>query len=348
VNPEIESRAAALRQERVPFVHARVVRAERPTSAKPGDQAVVLPDGSIEGFVGGACAESTVRAQSLSLLDSGEPLLLRISPEGPAGGAAAPEDPPGTLSVVNHCLSGGTLEIFLEPVVPAPLVAVHGESPIAAALISLADGVGFRGVRGADAPPAGGPDGPAAVVVASHGRDEERAVEAAVRAGVPYVGLVASRKRGEAVLASLDLDEAQRASVHTPAGLDIGARTPREVALSILAEVISLRPRPSATSAASDAPASSSEPAAGAAPGATSRGAAAVPDDDGAAAASDPVPVTLGRRPPVEIDLVCGMSVVADEASLHLDHAGARYWFCGSGCLRAFAADPGTYLPADA
>ena len=102
------------------------------------DQAVVLPDGSIEGFVGGACAESTVRAQSLSLLDSGDPLLLRISPSAPAGGATDPasptDDPPGTLSVVNHCLSGGTLEIFLEPVVPAPVVAVHGESPIAAAL----------------------------------------------------------------------------------------------------------------------------------------------------------------------------------------------------------------------
>ena len=346
MNPEIESRATQLRQERVPFVHARVVRAERPTSAKPGDQAVVLPDGSIEGFVGGACAESTVRAQSLSLLDSGEPLLLRISPPptGDAGqtGASdsdghdrgAPEDPPGTLSVVNHCLSGGTLEIFLEPVVPAPVVAVHGESPIAAALVSLADGVGFHGVRGADAPALGGTDGPAAVVVASHGRDEEQALEAAVRAGVPYVGLVASRKRGEAVLASLDLDAAERAAVHTPAGLDIGARTPREVALSILAEIISLRPRPTADASTADA--------------STGDGGTAHADTtDGlgvAASGPVPVPVALGPRPAVEIDLVCGMSVVADEESLHLDHAGARYWFCGSGCLRAFAADPEAYL----
>ena len=384
MNPEIESRAAALRQERVPFVHARVVRAERPTSAKPGDQAVVLPDGSIEGFVGGACAESTVRAQSLSLLDSGEPLLLRISPSAPAdgvpGAAPAADDPPGTLSVVNHCLSGGTLEIFLEPVVPAPVVAVHGESPIAAALVSLADGVGFHGARGAVAPPMGEPDGPAAVVVASHGRDEEHIIEAAVRAGVPYVGLVASRKRGDAVLASLDLDEGQRASVHTPAGLDIGARTPREVALSILAEIIASRPRLSAVAAAGDASAQrgerlSSALSAGddgpepdgrglgvgeADPRSGGTGGAGEPEsgsgatgrvDTGAAPAADasgPVPITLGRRPDVEIDLVCGMSVVADEESLHLDHAGNRYWFCGSGCLRAFAADPGAYLSADA
>jgi xanthine dehydrogenase accessory factor len=315
VNPDVEARAAELRRDRVPFVHARVVRAERPTSAKPGDEAVVLPDGTIEGFVGGACAESTVRAQGLSLLDSGESLLLRISASGDAGDAGAPE-PEGTLTVVNPCLSGGTLEIFLEPVIPAPTIAVHGESPIAAALAALAERVGFEVVEGAgDA--VGGEAGapPAAVVVASHGRDEEPVLEAAVRAGVPYVGLVASRKRGEAVVAALELDDAQRASVHTPAGLDIGARTAREVALSILAEIVAQRPRPSGMAQS--------------APGAT--------------AASEPT-----SAPEVVTDLVCGMSVVADDTALHLDYAGKRYWFCGTGCLRAFAADPGAYLPSDA
>jgi xanthine dehydrogenase accessory factor len=300
------------------------VGVDRPTSAKPGDEAVVLPDGSIEGFVGGTCAEATVRAQSLSLLDSGESLLLRIAPEADAGdgGGAGGADPAapgevvgrasGTLTVVNPCLSGGALDIFLEPVVPDPAIAVHGESPIAAALVALAEGVGFSVAtgKGASPGPAVGAAGLAAVVVASHGRDEDEALETAVRSGVPYVGLVASRKRGEAVLAGLDLDEAQRASVHTPAGLDIGARTPREVALSILAEIVSLRPRPTATP-----PASETQPAA---------------------------PVS---RPATTTDLVCGMSVVADDAALHLDHEGERYWFCGSGCLRAFASDPSAYLP---
>jgi xanthine dehydrogenase accessory factor len=315
VNPDVEARAAELRRDRVPFVHARVVRAERPTSAKPGDEAVVLPDGTIEGFVGGACAESTVRAQGLSLLDSGESLLLRISASGDAADAGAPE-PEGTLTVVNPCLSGGTLEIFLEPVTPAPTIAVHGESPIAAALAALAERVGFEVVDG-PAAAVGGEAGPppAAVVVASHGRDEERVLEAAVRAGVPYVGLVASRKRGEAVVGALELDDAQRASVHTPAGLDIGARTPREVALSILAEIVAQRPRPSGMAQAS--------------PGTTT--------------AAGPT-----TAPDVVTDRVCGMSVVADAAALHLDHAGKRYWFCGTGCLRAFAADPGAYLASDA
>ncbi|MGH9227386.1 MAG: XdhC family protein [Acidimicrobiales bacterium] len=313
MNPDVEARAAEMRRDRVPFVRARVVRAERPTSAKPGDEAVVLPDGSIEGFVGGACAESTVRAQGLSLLDSGESLLLRISASGDAGDPGAPE-PEGTLTVVNPCLSGGTLEIFLEPVIPAPTIAVHGESPIAAALAALAERVGFEVLEGAGdgvGGEAGAP--PAAVVVASHGRGEEPVLEAAVRGGVPYVGLVASRKRGEAVVAALDLDDGQRASVHTPAGLDIGARTPREVALSILAEIVARRPRPSGM-AGSAAAAAAAEPAA---------------------------------RPEVVTDLVCGMSVVADDTALHLDHGGTRYWFCGTGCLRAFAADPSAYLPSE-
>ena len=316
MNPDVEARAAELRRDRVPFVHARVVRAERPTSAKPGDEAVVLPDGTIEGFVGGACAESTVRAQGLSLLDSGESLLLRISPSGDAGDPGASEHE-GTLTVVNPCLSGGTLEIFLEPVIPAPTIAVHGESPIAAALAGLAERVGFEvleGARDSVGGEAGAP--PAAVVVASHGRDEEPLLEAAVRAGVPYVGLVASRKRGEAVVAALELDDAQRASVHTPAGLDIGARTPREVALSILAEIVARRPRPSGMAGPQTAAAT--------------------------AAAEQAAP------PEVVTDLVCGMSVVADDTALHLDHGGTRYWFCGTGCLRAFAADPSAYLPPGA
>jgi xanthine dehydrogenase accessory factor len=315
VNPEVEERAAALRRDRVPFVRARVVRAERPTSAKPGDEAVVLPDGTIEGFVGGACVESTVRAQGLSLLDSGESLLLRISPADDAPGRQHEPLPaaPGTLSVVNPCLSGGTIEIFLEPVVPAPKIAVHGESPIAAALMALADRLGYEVV---DSSGATGPrvdERTAAVVVASHGRDEEPALAAAVRAGVPYVGLVASRKRGEAVVASLDLDDAERASVHTPAGLDIGARTPREVALSILAEIVSLRPRPSGRPST-------------------------VPS-------GSPTVERAGQAIELATDLVCGMTVVADDGALHLDHEGTRYFFCGTGCLRAFAADPSAYLP---
>jgi xanthine dehydrogenase accessory factor len=293
-----------------------VVRVERPTSAKPGDEAVVLPDGSIEGFVGGTCAEATVRAQFLSLLDSGESLLLRIEPEADAGdgdgvGGGADAASPGAvvgresgaLTVVNPCLSGGALDIFLEPVVPDPAIAVHGESPIAAALVALAEGVGFSVAAGTGASPGPGvgAGGLAAVVVASHGRDEDAALETAVRAGVPYVGLVASRKRGEAVLATLDLCASTTSRVRTPAGLGLGARTPQEVALTILAEILASRPRP------------------------TGR------------------PLESESAVEQAVDPVCGMTVAAVESSLHLDHEGQRVWFCGTGCLRAFAADPASY-----
>lgn len=292
--PEVSGRAEELRATRVPFVHARVVLAERPTSAKPGDEAVILADGTMEGFVGGTCAEATVRSQALVLLDSGESLLLRITPE--------PEpDAPGKLVVHNPCLSGGTLELFLEPVVPAPLVLVAGGSPIARALAGLGDRLGYdvqELVEGTDLA------GAAAVVVASHGRDEEAALIAAIGAEVPYIGLVASRKRGEAVVASLDVCGSKKGRIHTPAGLDIGARTAEEVALSILAEIVASRPHPSGR------------------------------------------PVTAERAPAVEqaVDPVCGMSVAMVDASLHLDHDGERFWFCGSGCLRAFAADAAAYL----
>ncbi len=303
----VQQRTAQLRSERVPFVHAEVVRAEKPTSAKPGDEAVVFADGTIEGFVGGTCAESTVRAQALALLDSGETLLLRITPE-PKGF----QPRPGALTVVNHCLSGGTLEIFLEPVIPAPVLVVHGDSPIAVALRDLARPLGYvlqeLQTDHPDDDTHAALSGAAAVVVASHGRDEEPLLTAALRAGVRYVGLVASRKRGAAVLASLDVDEAARARVRTPAGLDIGARTPEEVALSILAEIVADRRRLSGNVAAPEHAQPTEEPA--------------------VQNATDPV---------------CGMSVAAVDALLHLDHEGERYWFCGTGCLRAFAADPDAY-----
>ncbi len=227
----------------MPFVHARVVLAERPTSAKPGDEALVLADGSMEGFVGGTCAESTIRDLSLTLLDSGEKVIVRITPvaeDAPPGPAEPAGDPSGRVVVHNPCLSGGTLEVFLDPNVPQPLVVVVGRAPIAEALVAVGVQLGYAThVFDGDIPVDA-----AAMVVASHGRGEERAITAALEAGVPYVGLVASAKRGQAVLGALDLPAGLRERVRTPAGIDIGARTPGEVAVSVLAEIIAARPQP--------------------------------------------------------------------------------------------------------
>jgi xanthine dehydrogenase accessory factor len=302
----IDTRAYELTKQRVPFVRAHVVLAERPTSAKPGDQALVLADGTIEGFVGGACAESTVRAQALALLDSGETLLLRITPTPESnstskdGTDTAGET--GRKTVHNPCLSGGTMEIFLEPVRPAPLLVIVGDTPIARSLHTLASAMGYElRMSGADINDA------TAIVIASHGRDEENTLRAALEGGIEYIGLVASPKRGAAVLGSLDMCSSHTSRVRTPAGLAIGARTPDEIALSILAEIVSVRPRPIGR------------------------------------AVNEAGDVTTGITVATALDPVCSMTVAMVESSLHFDHNDTRYWFCGSGCLRAFASSPVDY-----
>jgi xanthine dehydrogenase accessory factor len=227
--------AAELTRTREPFVQATVVRAQKPTSAHAGDTALVRADGSIDGFVGGTCAEASVREYGLMTLSTNEPLLLRIVP-----GEVAGQSEEGAVTVANPCLSGGAVEIFLEPRVPAPRVLVVGDSPVAEALAQLGRPLGFDVdlVAGEQAQPSADD---AALVVASHGRGEEPALTAALRLGVPYVGLIASRIRGAGVLASLDVTDEQRSRVHSPAGLDIGGRTAAEIALSVLAELVAER-----------------------------------------------------------------------------------------------------------
>ena len=266
-------------------------------------------DGSIEGFVGGVCAQNSVRLYSLKAIEQGEPLLLRILPDGPAtnvknganvdpGHEIAHDD--GSVTVQNPCLSGGAIELFLDPFLPPPRMIVAGDTPIAAALLRLAPELGLEAVpgRGDDS---GSPVPTAedlALVVAAHGRDERAILRAALEAGVPYVGLVASHRRGAAVLDALREDGAsdellQR--IDTPAGLNIGARTPAEIALSILASIVEVRRRASTTP----------------------RAWAAAP-------------------PTTATDPICGMSVLVSADAISLELAGETYYFCGEGCRDAF------------
>jgi xanthine dehydrogenase accessory factor len=294
---------AELADRRTPFVKATVVRVSRPASARPGDVALVLEDGHVEGFVGGACAESTVRAQALGVLRRGEPLLVRISPDVPQGSADVRE---GALTVANPCLSGGELEIFLEPLSPIPRMLVFGDTPIGRAVAALGRTLEYD-VQQAD--PGGAADEElgeaAAVIVATHGHDEEPVLTRAVRAGVPYIGLVSSPKRGAAVLASLDLAPEESALIHNPAGLWIGARTPGEIAVSILAEFIETV----FTEAAREA----NQPM-----------------------ATESVVGTV-------VDPVCGMAVAVSAETPHVGDGAEQRWFCSTGCRDVFAADPGHY-----
>jgi xanthine dehydrogenase accessory factor len=286
----MSGRAQELAEARVAFVRATVVRAQHPTSAAPGDDAVVLADGSIEGFVGGQCAEESVRSAAIDVLESGEALLLRVLP----GGESEFPDVPGARVAVNPCLSGGALEIFLEPVVPSPLLYVVGATPIADALGSIAEAIGFSVER---PPDAAGPAGAVAVVVASHGHDEEESIKAALAAGVAFVGLVASQHRGSALLDSLGLSKEQRFLVHTPVGIEIGARTPEEIALSILAEVVrSIRV-------------------------------------DGLSAPR----FGALSEPARAVDPVCGMTVVQGSSTARLEEGDETQWFCSTACRDRFA-----------
>jgi xanthine dehydrogenase accessory factor len=279
-------------------VIATVVRVQRPASVEAGSAGIVLADGTIEGFIGGVCAQQSVRLYSLTALESGASLLLRILPDGP-GEATESE---GAVTVVNPCLSGGAIEVFLEPMLPAPRVLVAGDSPIVGALKSMGPEVGLEVVAAQDIKDGvlSPREGDFALVVAAHGSDENTVLRAALEAGLPYVGLVASPKRGVAVLDELRADgvsEDLLGAIETPAGLDIGARTPPEIALSIVARIVEIR-----------------------------RAA---------------TPRTSAAAPETAVDPVCGMTVVVGSDTLSVDHEGETVYFCGEGCKRKFQESHG-------
>ncbi len=241
ITPALSARARELAAAGQAFVTATVVRAQRPTSVRAGDVALVHADGSIEGFVGGACAEHSVRAHSLRALESGEAVLLRILPFAEEGAQDTAEE--GAVTVQNPCLSGGAIEIFLEPALPAPRVLVVGETPIAGAIVRLGPEVGLDVVHAEGVEVAPRRDD-LALIVAAHGRDEVAALRRGLELALPYVGLVASRARGDGVIGELRGDgvpEDALGRIDVPAGIDIGARTAPEIALSILARVVAVR-----------------------------------------------------------------------------------------------------------
>ena len=205
-----------------------MVRAEQPTSARAGDEAILLADGTIEGFVGGQCAQNSVRKAALGALQAGESVLLRVLPDGDLHFPEAP----GACVVVNPCLSGGSLEIFLTPQLPAPLIRIYGETPIADALVQLCGVLGYDARRDTDLADT------SAVVIASHGGPEAETIRAALDHGVGYIGLVASKVRGASILSGLELTDEERSRIHTPVGVPIGAKTPPEIAVAIAAELI--------------------------------------------------------------------------------------------------------------
>jgi xanthine dehydrogenase accessory factor len=321
----VDAVAEELRGLRVPFALATVVRAVRPTSGRPGYRALVREDGSHVGWVGGACTEHLLVTEAQAALAAGTPRLLRVTPS-PRAPARSEE---GVVERPMACQSGGTVEIFIEPNIPKPNLVIAGDSPVATSLAALGPLLGFRVVLvapGADASQLPEVDvlvpdlagmaehlTPGAyAVVASMGKYDEAALGAAARAPVAFVGLVASRKRATSVLAALRAEKVPADAIkriRNPVGIDIGASTPEEIALSILAEITQARRTPPARSPAGPARAAVS-------PGAGNA-----------------------------IDPVCGMEVPMT-SPLTATHDGTRYYFCADACRRKFVRSPAKYLAA--
>ncbi len=345
------------------FVTATVVRAQRPTSALAGNVALITSDGKIDGFVGGVCAETSVRLYSLKVLESGEPVLLKILPdaagpdhenEGPGEEMASEE---GSVTVQNPCLSGGAIEVFLEPVLPLPRVHLVGSTPIAGAIDRLAPELGLKIVTVENGVMSPLP-GDLAVVVAAHGRNELETIRQGLEAGLPYVGLVASPKRAAGLVEELRADgmsDEQLARIEAPAGIEIGAHTPAEIAVSLLARLVQVRrggtysPSADAGRVAGTAPASAPDPICGMTvvvdadtPRAERDGELfyfcrpGCKDAFEAADAGAPEPAPSAAGPVVAVDPICGMTVIVDDTTPRVEHDGETVYFCCTGCKTKF------------
>jgi xanthine dehydrogenase accessory factor len=300
---DLAAEEAVLVGRREPYARVTVVWSRSPVSARAGDTALVTVDGRLRGWVGGSCAEPIVVREALAALSEGTPRLLHLAPPG--------ELPPareGLVVAPVTCASEGSLEVFVDPRLPAPHLVAVGRSPLVEALATMAGAVGFDvtvferedGQGEVDLAKAGaGPD--AFVVVATMGRYDEDAVEGALACGARYVALVASERRAATVLAGLPEDDRWR--VHAPAGLDLGDVPHIEIAVAILAQIVAEKARSK--------------------------------------------PVFVAPREATEetaVDPVCEMTVEPATAADRWEYGGVTYWFCASGCRRRFERDPAAFL----
>jgi xanthine dehydrogenase accessory factor len=305
---ELLQLAAELAQRGEPFVLAMVVRRESYSSAQQGDMAVITADGSYHGWLGGNCTQPTVKREARRALAEGKPRLVSLSPDPKR------EERPGVLALPMTCHSGGSVDIYLEPVLPAPRLLLFGASPVVRSLGKLGAAMGYAVdvvsvAGGSAAATALRPGGALAAVVATMGENDEDSVAAALEARPDYLGVVASRRRFAELRASLlarGVAPSALDVIRNPAGLDIGARLPEELALSILAEIVQLR--------------------------------------RAAARPSEVAPVEHDQNE--ETDPVCGMTVVVATAKHKAEHDGNVYYFCNPRCREKFLAAPASYLGA--
>jgi xanthine dehydrogenase accessory factor len=318
---EVMERAAQLARRGEKFALATVVWRQGPSSGKQGSRAIITADGQLHGWIGGACAEPAVIREARHVIASGTAKLLLLGDSDQFGEAV----PDGMEVVPISCQSEGALEVYIEPVLPVPHLVVVGKSPMAQTLADLGRALGWQAdlIDGSDFTTQSA-DRQSLVVVATQGHDDEAVTERAVAARPAYLGLVGSRKRGEAVLGYLrdrGLPQAELDRVRVPAGLDLGSTTHPEIAVAILAELVQLR-------------------AAGALAGG---GLVSGPGKSAGDAAGEGDSAAAGNKAREAVDPVCGMIVPAGPGGLPLEHEGVTYYFCCAGCRRAFEKDPAAY-----
>jgi xanthine dehydrogenase accessory factor len=320
-----------MRAEGEPFVIATVVAYKSPQSAKPGSKAIIKPDGSISGWIGGGCVQPIVVREAQNVLNTGKPKLVSISPEATHG------DWKGVEAYLMTCQGGGSLEIYLEPVLPKPDLLIVGNSPVSRILTGLGRMLDFK-VCVADPeatqeqfPEAhvvltdleslrGRIDSRSYVVVATMGNGDEEGLEAVVGTEPQYLGLVASKEKAKSLFQYIrdkgTLDE-DIARVRCPAGLELGAETLPEIAFSVMAEITRLR------RAVSEQPLE---------PVKRSKG------------ASLPVMQKTAESPTDSIDPVCGMTVATANARYKTIFEEKIVYFCCLRCKEAFEKSPQLYL----
>ena len=240
MRPDLLALAAKLSAREQPFALVTVVRREPPSSARVGDAALVTASGEYHGWAGGGCTREAVLRESLRAIAEGEPRLLSLSP---SGNAAAPR--PGMQLLPMACESGGTVEIYVEPVLPAPRLVLFGATPAVEALARIGEAMGYRVERSPEAPAKG-----AHVLIATMGDEDLELLQKVLASDPAYVGVVASRKRFEHVrqtLVACGVPPVALDRVFAPAGLDLGARTPEEIALSVMAQIVQHRRKPAVT-----------------------------------------------------------------------------------------------------
>lgn len=330
---------AALVNRREAYARVTVVWSASPVSARAGDAGLVTADGRLRGWVGGSCAEPVVVRQAVEALAEGRSRLVHLAPPNDL-----PPPRPGVVTAPVSCASEGSLEVFVEPRLPPPHVVVIGRSPLARALVAMAAAVDFDvavverdEVEATDFPgaaatvdrldlAAAGTGSASFVVVATMGRYDEDAVEAALASGAGYVALVASARRAATVVDTLragGLADDALARLRAPAGLALGDLPHAEIAVAVLAEIVATKAATATASPSVLAPPVAAIPTTGAAR--TGQG----------GGKSDEVPA---------VDPVCGMTVDPETARDVAVHDGVTYAFCCSGCRRRFEAAPEQFL----